>query len=153
MPVTGALVPVPTVAALQAAVAADVATSLITIDVGTAGVRVLLIKSVRAEREASAFGVTGHEQQEINCSSCESVGVNTQIAIRTSVCDINHRIGNGQVRGHTEIVKVNRRLLGFGRKQSWRTPKLKALAEFAVACRKHLRWDGSTDRHTFQSSK
>jgi hypothetical protein len=73
MPVTGALVPVPTVAALQAAVAADVATRLITIDVGTAGVRVLLIKSVRAEREASAFGVTGHEQQKINCSSGEKV--------------------------------------------------------------------------------
>jgi hypothetical protein len=48
-------------------------TSLITMDVGTAGVRVLLIKSLRAERETSAFGVTGQLQQEIICSSGENV--------------------------------------------------------------------------------
>jgi len=37
---------------------ASVATSLTTMDVGTPGVRVLLIKSLRAERDQRAFGVT-----------------------------------------------------------------------------------------------
>ena len=79
MPVTGKLVPVPTVDALQeAAVVPADANSLITIDVGTPGVRVLLIKSLRAEREISAFGVTRQEQQEINCSSGENVYTFTQ---------------------------------------------------------------------------
>ena len=35
-----------------------------TIDVGTVGVSVLLIKSCLTERETSPFGVTGQEQQE-----------------------------------------------------------------------------------------
>jgi len=43
-----------------------------TMEFGTAGVRVLLIKSFLAERETSAFGVTTQEQQEINCSSGEN---------------------------------------------------------------------------------
>ena len=50
----------------------DVPNSLITIDVGTPGVRVLLIKSLRAERETSASGVTGQEQQDTICSSGEN---------------------------------------------------------------------------------
>jgi len=50
----------------------DVPSSLITMDVGTAGVRVLLIKSLRAERETRAFGVTGQEQHDIICSSGEN---------------------------------------------------------------------------------
>jgi hypothetical protein len=37
---------------------ANVATSLTTTDVGTPGVRVLLTKSLRAESDQSAFGVT-----------------------------------------------------------------------------------------------
>ena len=37
---------------------ANVATSLITTDVGTPGVRVLLTKSLRADSDQSAFGVT-----------------------------------------------------------------------------------------------
>jgi hypothetical protein len=49
------------------------ASSLITMDVGTPGVRVLLIKSLRAERETNPSGVTGQAQQEINCSSGEKV--------------------------------------------------------------------------------
>ena len=48
-------------------------------DVGTPGVRVLLIKSLRAERETSAFGVTWQLQQEISCSSGENVYVFTQM--------------------------------------------------------------------------
>jgi hypothetical protein len=39
-------------------------TSFITIDDGIEGVSVLLIKSLRAERDTSAFGVTRHEQQD-----------------------------------------------------------------------------------------
>ena len=49
------------------------ASNLITIDVGTAGVSVLLIRSARADSETSPLGVTGQEQQEINCSSGENV--------------------------------------------------------------------------------
>jgi len=49
------------------------ARSLMTMEFGTAGVRVLLIRSVFAESETSPLGVTGHEQQEINCSSGENV--------------------------------------------------------------------------------
>jgi hypothetical protein len=45
---------------------------LITIEVGTAAVNVLLIRSFRADKETSPFGVTGHEQQEIICSSGEN---------------------------------------------------------------------------------
>src|SRR5579872_4340012 len=42
-------------------------------DVGTPGVRVSLIKSLRAESESSPSGVTGQLQQEISCSSGENV--------------------------------------------------------------------------------
>jgi hypothetical protein len=42
-----------------------------TIEVGVAGVNGLLIRSLRAESETSPFGVTGQEQQAINCSSGE----------------------------------------------------------------------------------
>jgi hypothetical protein len=42
-------------------------------DVGTPGVRVLLIKSLRAESETKPSGVIGQEQQEISCSSGENV--------------------------------------------------------------------------------
>src|ERR1019366_3603632 len=72
IPVLRGLPSVPAVDALQEGPPA-VATSLITMDVGTPGVRVLLIRSLRAEREASPSGVTGHAQQEINCSSGEKV--------------------------------------------------------------------------------
>ena len=50
-----------------------VARILITIDVGTAGVRVLLIRSFLADRETRPFGVTGQEQQATICSSGENV--------------------------------------------------------------------------------
>lgn len=54
------------------------ATNFKTMDVGTPGVRVLLIRSLRTDSEASPFGVTGQEQQEINCSSGENVNTFTQ---------------------------------------------------------------------------
>jgi hypothetical protein len=57
-----------------------VASSLTTIDVGTAAVSVLLIKSLRAESETRPFGVTGHEQQDTICSSGANVYTFTQIA-------------------------------------------------------------------------
>ena len=57
-----------------------VASNLITIDVGTAGVSVLLIRSFFADSDTSPFGVTGHEQHEINCSSGEKVYTFAQIA-------------------------------------------------------------------------
>ena len=80
-------------------------------DVGTPGVRVLLIKSLRAERETNPSGVTGQAQQEINCSSGEKVYTFTQMlpfvtgaplatpAGRNShsasrVGDVNHRISD-----------------------------------------------------------
>jgi hypothetical protein len=63
------MVAVATLAGLQAP---EVARSLTTTDVGTAGVRVLLIKSLRAERETSPFGVTTQEQQAAICSSGEN---------------------------------------------------------------------------------
>jgi hypothetical protein len=43
-----------------------------TTEVGTAGVRVLLIKSSRTPRLLRPFGVTGQEQHEIICSSGEN---------------------------------------------------------------------------------
>jgi hypothetical protein len=43
------------------------ARSLMTMEFGTAGVRVLLMRSVFAESDTSPLGVTGQEQQEINC--------------------------------------------------------------------------------------
>jgi hypothetical protein len=67
---------VPAVDALQGPPV--VASSLITMDVGTPGVRVLLIKSLRAERETNPSGVTGQEQQETSCSSGEKVYTFTQ---------------------------------------------------------------------------
>ena len=48
------------------------ANNLITIAVGTAGVKVLLVKSRRAERFTKPLGVTGQEQHEIICSSGEN---------------------------------------------------------------------------------
>jgi hypothetical protein len=62
---------VPAVDALQAPPV--VARSFMTTDVGTPGVRVLLIRSLRAESETSPLEVTGQLQQEINCSSGEKV--------------------------------------------------------------------------------
>ena len=50
-----------------------VASSFTTMDVGCAGVRVLLTKSELADRETNAFGVTVQAQHEINCSSGENV--------------------------------------------------------------------------------
>ena len=75
-PVAKADVPEPAVAALQELPA--VATSLTTIDVGTAGVSVLLIRSLRALSETSAFGVTVQLQQDTNCSSGENAYTFTQ---------------------------------------------------------------------------
>jgi len=49
------------------------AMSFTTMDVGCAGVSVLLTRSEFAESETNAFGVTVHEQHEINCSSGENV--------------------------------------------------------------------------------
>ena len=57
--------------ALQAVPA--VVTIFTTIEVGCAGVNVLLTKSPFADSDTRAFGVTVHEQQEINCSSGENV--------------------------------------------------------------------------------
>ena len=48
------------------------ATSFTTSDVGTAGVSVLLTKSLCADNDTNPFGVTGHEQQETICSSGEN---------------------------------------------------------------------------------
>lgn len=47
--------------------------SLITMDVGCAGVSVLLTKSLLADRDTRALGVTVQEQHEISCSSGENV--------------------------------------------------------------------------------
>jgi len=66
-PATG----IPGVAALH--VPPAVARSLITIAPGTAGVKVLLIRSFLAESDTRPFGVTVQEQQDTNCSSGEKV--------------------------------------------------------------------------------
>ena len=101
----------PTVDALQAGVPDD-PSSLITMDVGTPGVRVLLIKSLRAESETNPSGVIGQEQQEISCSSGENVYTFVQMTPvnecrpltpgrldRASKCSrvggVDHRIPNG----------------------------------------------------------
>src|SRR5262249_23704259 len=47
-------------------------TSLTTIELGTAGVNVLVATSLRADNETKAFGVTTQQQQEISCSSGEN---------------------------------------------------------------------------------
>ena len=63
-----------TVEALHAPlVGASEASSFTTTPVGTAGVKVLLIKSLRAESETNPSGVIGQVQQETNCSSGENV--------------------------------------------------------------------------------
>ena len=48
-----------------------VATSFTTTEVGTAGVSVLLVKSLLTDSDTSPFGVTGQEQHDTNCSSGE----------------------------------------------------------------------------------
>src|SRR5262245_52345414 len=58
----GARAPAVTVAALQAPTKD---TSLTTIELGTAGVNVLVATSLRADNETKAFGVTTQQQQEI----------------------------------------------------------------------------------------
>ena len=63
-----------TVEALQAPPAGwSEASSFTTTPVGTPGVRVLLIRSLRAESEANPSGVIGQVQQETSCSSGENV--------------------------------------------------------------------------------
>src|SRR5205823_4872576 len=57
---------------LQLPPTGTVETSLTTTDVGTAGVSVLLIRSLRTDSETKPFGVTGQEQQETICSSGEN---------------------------------------------------------------------------------
>src|SRR5882672_4979671 len=57
-----------------------VANSLITIEDGVAGVRVLLVRSFFTDSETSPSGVTGHEQQATICSSGENAYTFTQIA-------------------------------------------------------------------------
>jgi hypothetical protein len=52
---------------------------LTTTEVGITPVNVLLARSFFTERETKAFGVTGHVQQEINCSSGENVYTFAQI--------------------------------------------------------------------------
>jgi len=78
-PVVNGLPALPTVAALQ--MGAAELSSLTTMEVGTAGVRVLLIKSLRAESETSAFGVTVQEQQETSCSSGEKTYMFAQMLL------------------------------------------------------------------------
>jgi len=80
MPGANKLLPVPTVDALQAGAPVE-ASSFVTMDVGTPGVRVLLIRSLRAERETNPSGVTGQLQQEISCSSGEKVYTFTQMLL------------------------------------------------------------------------
>jgi hypothetical protein len=67
----GANVALVTVAAelLQLPASGSVVTSAITNASGTAGVSVLLARSLFAERETRPFGVTGQEQQDTICSS------------------------------------------------------------------------------------
>src|ERR1700736_5500106 len=66
-------------AALHVPAAGTEASSLITTDVGTPGVSVLLIKSLRTDSELRAFGVTGQEQQETISSAGSNVYTLTQI--------------------------------------------------------------------------
>src|ERR1700682_247503 len=66
-------------AALQTPPAGKLASSLTVMDVGTPGVSVLLIKSLRADRELSPSGVTGQAQHEINSSAGSNVYTLTQI--------------------------------------------------------------------------
>jgi len=66
------IVPSPAAEFVQLPATGRVASSFTTIEVGTAGVRVLLIRSCCAESERRPLGVTGHEQQEIICSSGEN---------------------------------------------------------------------------------
>src|SRR5437660_257619 len=69
-----------TLDALQ--VVPDVAIIFTTIEVGRAGVRVLLMRSLTAESDTNAFGVTVQEQQEINCSSGEKAYTFAQMFVR-----------------------------------------------------------------------
>ena len=51
-----------------------------TIELGTLGVLDLLIRSCRADSDTRPFGVTGHEQQAIICSSGEKAYTLRQMA-------------------------------------------------------------------------
>ena len=55
-----------------AVITGAVAKSFTTTELGLDGVSVLLTRSFFADKLTSAFGVTGHEQQEIICSSGEN---------------------------------------------------------------------------------
>src|SRR5882724_7710068 len=69
MPLAWVAVPTEAAEFVQLPAIGDVASSLITRAVGTAGVSVLLARSFFAESETKPFGVTGQEQQDTSCSS------------------------------------------------------------------------------------
>ena len=73
------LVGLQTVKAPPVAVAGTVATSLITIEVGIAGVSTLLIRSFLADSDTKAFGVTRQAQQETSSSDGSNVKTLTQM--------------------------------------------------------------------------
>src|SRR5437764_231900 len=61
------------VAGLQTPAVGKLVSSLTVMDVGTPGVSVLLIRSLRADSEFSPFGVTGQAQHEIISSAGSNV--------------------------------------------------------------------------------
>src|ERR1700731_5408690 len=65
-------------AALHTPAIGKLESSLTVTDVGTPGVSVLPIKSLRADSEASPFGVTPQAQHEINSSAGSNVYTLTQ---------------------------------------------------------------------------
>src|SRR5207248_11614203 len=66
------------VAGLQTPATGKLVSSLTVMDVGTPGVSVLLIRSLRADSEFSPFGVTGQAQHEIISSAGSNVYTLTQ---------------------------------------------------------------------------
>ena len=57
-----------------------VASNLMTTEVTGAGVSVLVAKSTFTSSDTNPFGVTGQEQQDIICSSCENAYTFAQMA-------------------------------------------------------------------------
>ena len=80
MPGTSVAVVTAAAELLQLPPTGAVASNLITTAEGTAGVNVLLTRSVFTDNETRPFGVTGQEQQETNCSSGEKAYTLAQIA-------------------------------------------------------------------------
>ena len=73
-------------------------------DVGTSRVRVLLIRSLRQEKEAKLFGLTEPEQQGNHlCGSIKYVCIDAEVTRRIRISHRNDRISLVKARGRPDL--------------------------------------------------